>query len=204
MISITLGDQNLKSADVGAPKLQGSASKIDDGFAITAGGADIWGTRDEFHFVYAQYDGDFVISIRIESLTAADPYTKAGIMARASLDEAAAHAYFQVFPDNSARNNNNGGYEYQYRLADHAEMKAIYPATSSGTPPFPVNYPDTWLRLVRRGNIFTGYFSPDGDQWVEYAALEISLPQTLLLGMAVTSHNPDSLASAKFRDMAVT
>ena len=189
--------------DIGDPRLSGTVEKIDGGYDITAGGADIWGTRDEFHFLYTQHDGDFDIRARVKALSRVDSYTKAGIMARESLAEHARHAYFQVFPDNSPRNNNNGGYEYQYRLAEGGEMKAIYPSTSAGIPPFPVNFPNTWLRLTRNGTAFTGYFSTDGDKWDVYAALDLPLPGKLFVGMAVTSHNADKLTTASFRQISL-
>jgi len=191
------------SADVGSPTLKGSAIKVEDGFDISGGGADIWGARDEFQFLYLEQDGDFDMRAQVTSLTFADLYTKAGLMARETLDEGARHVYFQIFPDNSPRNNNNGGYEYQYRDAAKGEMKAIYPATSTGEPPFPVAFPETWLRLVRVGNDFTGYFSSDGIGWRVYAAFELALPQSVLLGMAVTSHNPGALALATDRQVSL-
>jgi len=48
---------------------------------MTAGGVDIWGVKDEFNFVYVERTGNFDLVSRIESLTAANQYTKAGIMA---------------------------------------------------------------------------------------------------------------------------
>lgn len=191
------------SADIGNPALKGSTVEVDGGYDVAGGGVDIWGERDEFHFLYTEINGDFDIRGRLSGLTSADPYTKAGFMARESLDESARHAYFQVFPDNSPRNNNNGGFEYQFRLEDAGEMKAIYPSTSTGEPPFPVAFPNTWLRLERRGNQFSGYASADGLDWKTYSSFEQSMSNTAFVGLAVTSHNAERLAVAKFRDVAI-
>jgi hypothetical protein len=189
--------------DIGNPHLPGDVAKIDGGYDITAGGVDIWGTRDEFHYLYTRKDGDFDIRARVEALSKVDSYTKAGIMARECLAEGARHAYFQVFPDNAPRNNNNGGYEYQYRPIGGGEMKAIYPDAGRGIPSFTVNFPNAWLRLTRSGSVFTGYVSTNGDGWDTYAALELPLPHSLLLGIAVTSHNADKLTSASFRQITL-
>jgi len=108
---------------------------------MTAGGVDIWGVKDEFNFVYVERTGNFDLVSRIESLTAANQYTKAGIMAREDLTPGSRHIYFQVFPDNSPRNKNNGGYEFQYRIVKDSSMKAIYPKSSEGAPEFPVAFP---------------------------------------------------------------
>ena len=188
-------------SDIGNPRLKGSVRTTQGEFDVTAAGADIWGTRDECHFVYAERQGDFDVRARIVDLTYADLYTKAGIMARESLAEGSRHVYFQVFPDNSDRNSNNGGFEYQYRQESGGDMKAIYPHSHQGEAPFPVTYPNTWLGLSRRHNLFSGYYSSDGQHWQLYGALEIALPEILILGMAVTAHNPDKLATARFRDI---
>src|SRR5450759_3899156 len=111
-----------KHSDVGNPAIKGTVKVSENGLDVTAGGADIWGVKDEFNFVYVERDGDFDMVSRIESLTAPHLYTKAGLMAREDLTAGCRHIYFQVFPDNSARNKNNGGYEFQYRQNNNGEM----------------------------------------------------------------------------------
>jgi hypothetical protein len=123
-----------------------------------------------------------------------------GIMAREDLSPGSRHIFFQVFPDNKARNKNNGGYEFQYRLTQDGDMKAIYPPGSTGNPEFPVAYPNTWIRLQRINNDFTGYYSSDGEKWKVYTTLTLELPSKIFLGLAVTSHNTSAGATAKFRN----
>ncbi len=190
-----------KYSDIGSPAIAGSAKISGEGFDVTAGGADIWGVKDEFHFVYIERVGDFDLVSRIESLTAPHLYTKAGLMAREDLTADCRHIYFQVFPNNNARNKNNGGYEYQYRQTKGGEMKAIYPKSSDGIPEFPVIFPNTWIRLQRTGNNFTGYYSSDGKNWKVYTSFTLELPSKIYLGLAVTSHNPSETAYAKFRNI---
>lgn len=196
-----LKTRDFKSADVGSPAIAGTVTVADGGFDITAGGADIWGVKDEFTFVYIEKTGDFDLAARVESLTATHQYTKAGLMAREDLKPGSRHIYFQIFPDNKPRNKNNGGFEYQYRQQAGGEMKAIYPARYDGTPDFPVTFPDTWIRLKRSGNKFTGYTSTDGKSWKEYASFTLDLPDKVYLGPAVTSHNTTESATAKFRSI---
>src|SRR5664279_281390 len=193
---------SFKSADIGNPVIKGIVKVVKDGFDITAGGADIWGVKDEFSFTYVEKTGDFDMISRIESLMAANLYTKAGLMARENLTADCRHIYFQVFSDNNARNNNNGGYEFQYRQLKSGEMKAIYPQNSKGTPEFPVVYPNVWLRLQRVKNDFTGYYSADGKSWKVYTTYTLELPASIYLGMAVTAHNTYHNATAKFRNIS--
>jgi hypothetical protein len=192
--------ESFKYSDIGNPAIAGTVKISGDGFDITAGGADIWGIRDEFNFVYVERTGDFDIVTRIESLSAPHLYTKAGLMAREDLTPGSRHIFFQVFPDNSPRNKNNGGYEFQYRQLKDGDMKAIYPKSAEGTPEFPVSYPNTWVRLQRVKNDFTGFFSTDGRNWKVYTTYSLELPAKIYLGLAVTSHNKGEGASAKFRD----
>lgn len=192
---------SFKHSDIGNPAIAGTVKIMEDGFDITAGGADIWGVKDEFNFVYVERTGDFDIASRIESLTAPHTYTKAGLMAREDLTASSRHIYFQVFPNNNPRNKNNGGYEFQYRQEKGGEMKAVYPASFTGTPEFPVDYPNTWIRLKRIKNDFTGYYSKDGIAWKIYTTYSLELPEKVFLGLAVTSHKTTDSATAKFRNI---
>ena len=192
--------ESFKHSDIGNPAISGTVKISEEGFDITAGGADIWGIKDEFNFVYVERTGDFDIVTRIESLSAPHLYTKAGLMAREDLSPGSRHIYFQVFPNNNPRNKNNGGYEFQYRQQQNGEMKAIYPKNAEGTPEFPVSYPNTWVRLQRIKNDFTGYYSTDGRSWKVYTTYSLELPAKIYLGLAVTSHNKSEIASASFRN----
>lgn len=193
--------KKFKSTDIGNPDLSGATDLMSDGIGITAGGADVWGVKDEFRFSYIEQTGDFDLVARIESLTAPNLYTKAGLMAREELTDNSRHIFFQVFPNNNPRNKNNGGFEFQYRKDKDGEMKAIYPAKFDGAPEFPVNYPNTWIRLKRVGNDFTGFYSSDGKTWMKYTTFTMQLASKIYLGLAVTSHNTKETAKAVFRNI---
>ena len=192
---------SFKHGDIGGPSIPGIVKIQKTGIDMTAGGVDIWGTKDEFNYVYIQRTGDFDLVSRVESFMGAHQYSKAGIMARETLTADCRHIYFQVFSDNNPRNKNNGGYEFQYRETKGAEMKAIYPKSAEGMPEFPVNYPNTWIRLQRVNNEFTGYYSKDGSTWKPYTTFTLELPAKIYLGFAVTAHNPVHNASVKFRNI---
>jgi regulation of enolase protein 1 (concanavalin A-like superfamily) len=81
-------------------------------------------------------------------------------------------------------------------------MKAVYPASFTGPPEFPVAFPNTWIRLQRSKNDFTGYYSIDGKSWKVFTTYTLELPSKIYLGLAVTSHNPGKATSAKFRNIS--
>lgn len=158
-----MSETKLIGQDIGEPEHRGSTVEVPGGYDIVAGGKDIWGKADQFHFAYTEARGDFEVTVRLEALSSADLYTKAGIMTRQSVEADSAHSFFQVFPDNSPRNKNNGGYEFQYRETAGGGSAAIYPDDYTTEPPsFPVQYPNTWLKLQRSGNTFHAFYSADG------------------------------------------
>ena len=187
--------------DVGAPKLAGSASPVEKGWNITAGGADIWNKTDQFHFVFREMSGDFDVAVRVESFTPAHLYSKAGLMIRESLEADSAHLMFLVFSSDAPRNNNLGAYEVQFRPATGADCQGIYPAVRPPAPPeFPATFPNSWLRVARRGNQFSAFASRDGKKWRLFGGQVLQLANTVKVGPALTSHNPQVAAHAAFRD----
>ena len=196
--SKAISAKKLKQTDIGNPAITGKVNIAEKDFEITAGGADIWGIKDEFHFSYQSLKGDFDMSVQILSLSTAHQYTKAGIMARADLSDNSQHVYYQVFPDNSARNKNNGGCEFQYRLVKGGEMKAIYPDPKTDGNQYDVAFPNTWIRLKRSGDVFESYISNDNKSWKLYSTFTLKMPDELFVGLAVTSHNATGSTTAKF------
>jgi hypothetical protein len=187
--------------DVGSPTLRGSARQVDTGWDLLAGGQDIWEKSDQFHFVSKQMSGDFDVAVRVESFTPAHLYSKAGLMIRETLNADSPHLMFLVFANNEPRNNNLGAYEMQFRPAAGGDCQAIYPVVRPPAPPeFPAAYPRSWLRVERRENRFSAFASTDGKTWKLYAVHALALAVTVLVGPALTSHNPQAAAQAVFRD----
>lgn len=188
--------------DVGQPRLTGATHQDGPLLTITAGGADIWGNRDEFHFAHIPVAGDFDLSVRVEGVEMADTYTKAGLMLRASLDDGAPHAMLLTFGDDRPRNKNNGALEFQSRLVANGECSGIYPPQPlADSPDFPASFPQHWLRLTRRGDMLSGFFSTDGQNWTTFCTHTQYFADVALLGLAVTSHNADRTVRATFHDL---
>jgi hypothetical protein len=199
--SLALRSLGFSNLDIGSPLLAGSAQEVEGGWDLVAGGVDVWEKSDQFHFVCKQVSGDFDIAVRVESFKPAHLYSKAGLMLREALNADSAHLMFLVFSDNSPRNNNLGGYEMQFRSVAAGECQAIYPSVRPPAPPeFPAAFPNSWLRVERRGNRFLARASTDGKTWKQYAMHELSLAGRIYIGPALTSHNPQLTARACFRD----
>jgi regulation of enolase protein 1 (concanavalin A-like superfamily) len=61
-----------------------------------------------------------------------------------------------------------------------------------------------WVRLARRGNIVEGFVSTDGTAWSAVGSLSIDLSFEISAGLAVTSHEPSTEATAEFDDVSLT
>jgi hypothetical protein len=196
---------SLSGQDIGSPRLAGKCTPSATGLVIEAGGADIWGTRDECHFANTPVVGDCELSVRINTLAMADVYTKAGVMLRASLEAGAPHVMILAFGDNQARNKNNGGLEFQSRREANGPCAGIYPPQPlPAQPDFPVNFPNVWLKLIRTGDTFTSQSSTDGVHWQTFSVHRQQMAATAYLGLAVTSHNPQQVVRAVFSEISLS
>ncbi len=77
--------------------------------------------------------------------------------------------------------------------------------TTNGTA-FPQQFPSQnryWLRLVRTGNQFVGYTSPNGVQWYQAMAVTVSMANCIEIGLVVTNYGQNSTVSATFANVEV-
>jgi chitodextrinase/regulation of enolase protein 1 (concanavalin A-like superfamily) len=164
------------------------ATRIANGiFVTTASGADIWGSTDSFHFVHRPLIGDGQVTARVTALDPTDAWAKAGVMMRASLAGNSQHALMAVTAGNGAA--------FQRRTA--AAGASSHTAGPSVRTPH-------WVRLVRTGNLFTGYVSGDGTSWVAVGSQTIAMPGTVYAGLAHTSHREGVLGQASFASVSVS
>ncbi len=177
-------------AGVGNPTPTGNQVVLNNGLNLSGGGADLGGARDQFEFSSLQRTGDFDVMVRLDSLTLADAWSEAGMVAREDLAPGARGVSVMATPSIS-------GCYFQARNATNGAT------VLSGS--FPVNYPNTWLRLSRSGDTFSGFAGFDGQSWTQLGTATLAMPPTLYFGFAVSSHNTNQLATAAFRDFtAVT
>jgi hypothetical protein len=171
------------SQDIGAVGAVGSTSTANGVYTINASGADISGISDEFRFVYGSLTGDGEITARVDSLTATNAWTKAGVMIRETLSPGSRNAF--------ARITVGKGVSLQGRTESGAST------TASAADPAP--RAPYWLRLRRVGNNFSAYVSADGVAWRQQGSpITIAMRSAVYVGLAVSSHSDGVLATAKF------
>jgi regulation of enolase protein 1 (concanavalin A-like superfamily) len=172
--------------DIGAVGVTGTTRQQRDTFTLTGSGADIWDATVGFQYARQSANGDGAVTARIEALQDSDPWAKAGVMMRASLDPQAAFAAVYATPEN--------GIAFQWRPAEGA------PCDSVRGPGVRAPY---WARVVRTGGVFTGYISSDGSRWIALGAATIAMESAVSVGLAVTSHAYSTPATAVFGSVGI-
>ena len=176
-----------QSQDIGSVGLPGSASYGNNTFSLTASGGDIWNSADQFRFAYQQLTGDGSIVARVTSFSNSNPYAKIGVMIRDSLDASAANVMTYYSP--------SGDTTYESRTTDNGNTN--HPNAIQRTAPY-------WVKLVRSGNTFTGYNSPDGQNWTQQGSDTISMPGTVYIGLAADAHDNTILTTGTLDNVSLT
>ncbi len=174
-----------QSTDIGSVPAAGKACENAGTFTVYGSGADIFGTSDEFHFMYQTLDSDGEIVARITSQTDTDAWAKAGVMIRESLGANASYAFAALTPSN--------GVNFQARSATGANATGI--SSIGNTAP-------TWIKVARVGDTFTASYSSDGVAWAQFGTTTVSMGATAYFGLGVTSHAA-GLSTAVFTDVAI-
>ena len=173
--------------DIGNPSVSSTVTVAGNGINVTAVGNDFGGNSDQGNFSCQVYSGNFDVCVRVAELGLSDIFAKAGLMARENL---MINARFAAVLATPAMN----GTFFEWR--DPAG------STANSTGSFPANYPNTWLRLQRVGNTFTGYAGYDGQTWTELGSDTITMSNQVYLGFSVSSHSTNQITTAQFRDIA--
>ena len=175
-----------QAQDIGAVGRTGSAAASGGTFTVRGAGEDVWGTVDAFHYAYRALTGDGTITARVASVSGSEAWTKVGVMIRASLSAASAHAFMLVSVGK--------GLAFQRRTANGAT--STHTSGGAGTAP-------RWVRLTRSGATVTALVSTNGTTWTQVGSDTIALPSTALAGLAVSSHTSGALATGVFDSVTI-
>ncbi len=173
--------------DIGNVGATGSATTSGGIFTVKGAGEDIWGPTDAFSFVHQTVSGDQQIVARVTSLQNTHPNAKAGVMVRESLDANARHVTMNLTP--------SVGQEF-LRRATPGGLTVVTSGRSQGAP--------YWVKLVRQGNVFSGYTSADGNVWELIGSDTIAMGSAVYAGLAVTSHSYSVLTTATFENVSAS
>jgi regulation of enolase protein 1 (concanavalin A-like superfamily) len=173
-------------ADVGSPKLAGSASydPVKQEYALSAAGENVWHNRDEFHFVWKKLKGDFIVRANVEfSGPGATLHRKLGWMVRPNLDDDAPYA--------DCAEHGDGLTSLQFRRAKGAVTEQrVLPITHANV-----------VQFERRGNTYIFSAAQAGQPFVSTDLPDFALGDDVYVGLFLCSHNVDVVEKAAFRNV---
>ncbi|MFB0554599.1 MAG: hypothetical protein ACETWQ_14950 [Phycisphaerae bacterium] len=192
--------QGWMSQDIGTTG--GSADESGGTWTITADGWDIWGSSDGFHFAYVPLFGDGQMVARVVDIgTGADGWARGGVMIRETLEPDSKHVTITLTAGEGS------GKEFLCRPSTGGSSLSSYGGT--------VVSPPLWLRLVREGNSFTGYYSEDGANWVQQPdstvidgdlttnPVELEMAADVYIGLCFTSHVDGEMRTYTFDNVSL-
>ena len=157
-------------------------------YTITGAGADIFGSSDEFHFAYKEISsGTATIIAKVENIDNTDPFAKAGVMIRDSLETDSRNSALLITPENGLR--------FQYRTTQGGDTDRQF------DPNIVAPY---WLKMQRSpGGLVRAYYSEDGSDWTQFTLQQVAMQMPVYVGLAVTSHNSGAACQATFSNVTV-
>jgi len=164
-------------------------------YTITATGADIWYAADEFHYAFKTLTGAGSIQAQVLSVNNTDPWAKAGVMVRETLDAGSKFAAVYITPGNGCR--------FQARADTDVDATSDSGVATAEQTAIIAPY---WVKLERdiAGN-FRGYYSADGSTWrqLSWNPQNIPMGSNVYVGLVLTSHNVDT-CEARFSNVTTT
>jgi regulation of enolase protein 1 (concanavalin A-like superfamily) len=174
-----------RTADIGAPATRGAAGHDAGTFGVMGSG-DLAETSDQFRFVYTTADGDLDFIARVPVVGDTDPWARAGVMVRESLDANAAHASMLL--------SHSGGTMFQRRAFGGAASTSTLGSDSPAA---------IWVKLSVRSGSVSAYESSDGVAWELVGTEAVTLPSPYYVGLAVTSHDAANAVTANIDSVRI-
>ena len=176
--------------DIGSPKMAGNAvyNGATQEYTLTAGGTNMWDTKDEFHFAWRKLRGDFILQARVEFIgEGVDPHRKAGIIVRKSLDADSPYV-------DAALHGGDGLTSLQWRrtggaITEQAPMEAAEWADM--------------IQLERKGETYTLYAARFGEPFARQQVADVELGDEVFVGLFLCSHSADVIEQAIFRNVRI-
>lgn len=169
----------LQQMDIGTPVTAGW-TEINGSHTASVTSGDIWENSDRFSTSLRPWSGDGEFITRISGMNHPHKFAKAGIMVRGDTGAGAQNAMVALTGSN--------GMTFQYRASTSSTSSA---ATYGGEM--------EWVKLVRKGDILSGYVSADGNTWrLVSSATLTDLPTDIHIGLAASNHGKKSPVTATF------
>ncbi|MEK0449114.1 MAG: hypothetical protein RL088_1382 [Verrucomicrobiota bacterium] len=175
------------ATDVGTVGLAGESGIRGGRWVLRGAGSDIWGTADSHRFVQKSLTGDGAVTARLRSFETDRTTSKSGVMMRASLAADAQVVHLGWRGDDRM--------ETIRRTATAASATGDLGAVGSRVE---------WVRIHRRGNVFTTLQSADGVTWTPLGAAQtIAMPATIFAGLSACAATTTDWTETSVENLSV-
>ena len=178
--------------DVGRTRHPGSASYDSprQEYVIAGSGQNMWNDHDDFHFVWKRMTGNFILSTRAHFVgKGVEAHRKIGWSIRSSLEPNSPHVTAALHGD--------GLMSLQFRRTPGATTEENKSADSLPNA-------DAVIQLERRDGAFLMSVARFGDTLVTQRLTDVSLPDTVYVGLFVCAHNDSVVERGGFSNVRIT
>lgn len=169
-----------------APTYAGTAGFLKGKFVVNDYGVSIDNPHDSMHYVYKTMRGDGYIVARVD-VDGSSNNARAGVMMRESLAFNSIDVFELLAPGRTS-----AVFGRRTVIAGHTTNTFIPNVTGQA-----------WVKLVRKGNVFTGFHSVDGDTWVQSGTVTVAMPEKIYVGLASASYNRTSMLKTTYDMVSV-
>jgi TolB protein len=174
--------------DIGPVKHPGSGtydSKMQQ-YHLQGAGTNIWGTHDEFHYLWKKMKGDFILCADISFVgKGVEEHRKIGWMVRKTLDTNSQHV--------SAVVHGSGLTSLQFRRTTSGQTEE---------KKFTLAGADV-VQLERKDGRYTMSVAHKGETFVSEKLDSLDLGDDVYVGLFICSHNPDVSEQADFNNVRI-
>ncbi len=178
-----------QSQDIGSVAATGTANYYNGNFSIQSSGIGFYGNQDAFRYTYQGLSGNGEITAQISRLEFTHYNSTAYLMIRENLSPGSRYAAIGIHMDSG------------YRLAARTDPSGFGGGIGTAVDPhFPF-----WVKLIRKGNLFSGYYSTDRINWQFLNSVTVNIAANAYIGLAVTEgNNSTRLNKTFFSDVRVS
>lgn len=153
-------------------------------YRLKGSGYNMWFDRDEFHFAWKKMSGNFLLRTQLSFIgEGVDPHRKIGVIIRSDLDTSSAYVDIAVHGD--------GLTSLQYRKTKGGITEQVVSDVEAADV----------VQLERKGDTFIMSVAKFGNHFTSDTLAEIDLGDEVYAGLFITSHNPDVVEEAEFRNV---
>jgi TolB protein len=159
-------------------------------YRISGSGQNMWDTRDDFHFVWKRLTGNFILSTRAHFIgRGREAHRKIGWTIRPTLETNSPHVTAALHGD--------GLMSLQFRRSPGATTEEIKSTDSLPNA-------DAVIQLERRDGTYIMSVARFGDTLVTTQLSDVSLPDTVYVGLFVCAHNDSVVERGEFSNVRIT